>query len=169
MERVFKIWILSLVSIGLIYLAFTNRYAVVPGSNMKYDRWMTEISQLKQNTEVNKPWEKLENREKLQNIIKLKELINKSDELKAQQLSRTRDWLDKIQSQQRENWAVKYTGEFDFLTEPNWATIDSLDKKIDSLFKEAIYLNRQCENLLIIQRLSTLISDMQKELKSQGK
>lgn len=43
MGRAQKIWILSLVTFGLLYLAFTNRYIVFPELKIKYDRWSGNI------------------------------------------------------------------------------------------------------------------------------
>lgn len=137
MEKIFKIWILSLITFVLVYLAVTNRYIVFPQTNTKYDRWMHEQSRIE---EYFKPIES--DREKIEAFIKLRELLNKSDESKLTRLA------------------------------PSWTDVllkDSLDIKIDSLLREAISLNRQIENPRIIQKLSELISEMKKTLENKSK
>ncbi len=39
MERIFKIWILILITVSLLYLAFTNRYNFILDGRAKYDTW----------------------------------------------------------------------------------------------------------------------------------
>ncbi len=134
MEKIFKIWILSLVTFALVYLAFTNRYIIFPQTNTKYDRWTQEQSPI---TEHSKPLGS--NREIIGALIKVKELLNQSDESKLIQLA------------------------------PHWTDVllkDSSDIKIDSLLKEAIYLNRQIEKSAMVERLSKLISEMQKKVRN---
>jgi hypothetical protein len=133
MQKVIKIWVLSLVTIVFIYLAFTNRYIIFPQTNIKYDRWTQEQSPI---TEHTKPLDS--DRKMIESLIKVKEFLNQSDESKLKQLAP--DWTDVLFK-------------------------DSSDIKIDSLFREAIHLNRQLENSKMIQRLCELISQMQKNVR----
>jgi|GEM_PF-5492997 len=165
MERIIKIWILSLITVGLIYLAFTNRYTILPGSDIKYDRWTNETSELTQPViEDNPLYEKFGSRRELEKLLTLKGLIDKLDATSLQQVDRKPpDWLDAIASRRMAD-STKYRGE----PGSDWLKDYVLDKNIDSLFKQAIYLTSQREKSMIIQRLSELITVMQKELKSSS-
>lgn len=165
MERIIKIWILSLITVGLIYLAFTNRYTILPGSNIKYDRWTNETSELTQREEDNTLYEKFGSRRELEKLLTLKGLIDKLDATNLQQVDRRKPeaWLNDIASTYLAD-STKYRGELG----SDWLKDYVMDKNIDSLFKQAIYLTSQREKSVIIQRLSELITGMQKELKSRS-
>ncbi|EQB63927.1 MAG: hypothetical protein RBG1_1C00001G1506 [candidate division Zixibacteria bacterium RBG-1] len=51
MPKVFKIWILALITALMVYLAFTNRYVVFSQTNTKYDRWTGKIGELRRSIE----------------------------------------------------------------------------------------------------------------------
>lgn len=159
MERIIKIWILSLITVGFIYLAFTNRYTILPGSNIKYDRWTNETSELTQREEDNTLYEKFGSRRELEKLLTLKGLIDKLDATNLQQVVHEPHWTDAL----AESYLTDSTK-----ASPGWVKDYALDKNIDSLFQQAIYLTSEREKSAIIQRLSELITGMQKELKSSS-
>jgi hypothetical protein len=125
--------------------------------------------------------------------MQLKQNFNKSDELRLEQLNRIRGVFGRepkskipylleeptagkptgaFSDLETQPMPPKKTGAFDFLEDYSQYVLspieienDSLDKNIDSLFKEAMYLKRQSDNLLLIQKLSEFINELKNNSK----
>ena len=154
MEKIIKIWILSLITGALIYVAFTNRYIILRESNMKYDRWTNQTYEIKVHTES------LKKLDKLDILMQLKQNFNKLDELRLIKLNDTgKEDYSKYDSPGVNLPALKraYSHQYDSML--------ILDEKIDSLFMEAIYLKTLSDNLLLIQRLSEFINELKNNSK----
>lgn len=159
MEKLFRIWLLSLITVSLFYLAQITRYVIYPETKIKYDRWTGQTSRLIQFSEKDKESKKEASfSDEIDRLMKLKHL---QDTLYALRTLRLQIITGSITSGLTNKEISEYIKKH--------VVADTLDIKFDSLVSEALYLGKQLEKRKFTNELNQLVIEMQNQLRENTK